>query len=59
MSPRVPASSLKQGRGGIREIEFFAQTHQLIHGGRDPSLRPRGTRAALEALGELQELIAG
>lgn len=45
-----PGYNLKQGRGGIREIEFFAQTHQLIHGGRDPSLRPRGTRAALGAL---------
>ncbi len=45
-----PGFDLKQGRGGIREIEFFAQTHQLIHGGRDPSLRARGTRAALDAL---------
>lgn len=45
-----PGFNLKQGRGGIREIEFFAQTHQLIHGGRDPSLRSRGTRAALDAL---------
>ena len=45
-----PGFNLKQGRGGIREIEFFAQTHQLIHGGRDPSLRQRGTRAALDAL---------
>ena len=42
--------NLKQGRGGIREIEFFAQTHQLIHGGRDASLRHRGTRPALDAL---------
>ena len=41
---------LKRGRGGIREVEFFAQTHQLIHGGRKPSLRVRGTRAALDAL---------
>jgi glutamate-ammonia-ligase adenylyltransferase len=41
---------LKRGRGGIREIEFFAQAHQLIHGGRRPELRVRGTRAALEAL---------
>ncbi len=46
----VPGYSLKLGRGGIREIEFFAQTHQLIHGGRDPSLRSSGTRAALDAL---------
>lgn len=50
--PRIPEPgyNLKLGRGGIREIEFFAQTHQLIHGGRDPSLRVRGTRAALDAL---------
>lgn len=45
-----PGFDLKQGRGGIREIEFFAQTHQLIHGGRDRTLRVRGTRAALDAL---------
>lgn len=45
-----PGFDLKRGRGGIREIEFFAQTHQLIHGGRDRSLRVRGTRAALDAL---------
>lgn len=46
----APGFNLKQGRGGIREIEFFAQTHQLIHGGRDRSLRVRQTRAALDAL---------
>lgn len=45
-----PGFNLKQGRGGIREIEFFAQTHQLIHGGRNPSLRHRETRIALDAL---------
>ena len=45
-----PGFNLKHGRGGIREVEFFAQTHQLIHGGRDRSLRLRGTRAALDAL---------
>ncbi len=50
--PKVPGPgfNLKHGRGGIREAEFFAQTHQLIHGGRDPSLRLRGTRPALDAL---------
>ncbi|MCR2832439.1 bifunctional [glutamine synthetase] adenylyltransferase/[glutamine synthetase]-adenylyl-L-tyrosine phosphorylase [Parerythrobacter lacustris] len=47
-----PGFNLKQGRGGIREVEFFAQTHQLIHGGRDVSLRQRGTRAALDALAD-------
>ena len=45
-----PGFDLKRGRGGIREVEFFAQVHQLIHGGRDPSLRLRGTRPALDAL---------
>ncbi|WP_033920819.1 bifunctional [glutamine synthetase] adenylyltransferase/[glutamine synthetase]-adenylyl-L-tyrosine phosphorylase [Sphingomonas sp. 37zxx] len=41
---------LKRGRGGIREIEFFAQVHQLIHGGRDPALRAPATLDALAAL---------
>ncbi|MEZ0243212.1 MAG: glutamine-synthetase adenylyltransferase, partial [Sphingomonas sp.] len=41
---------LKRGRGGIREVEFFAQIHQLIHGGRDPALRVPATRDALAAL---------
>ncbi len=45
-----PGFDVKRGRGGIREIEFYAQTHQLIHGGRDPDLRVRGTRDALDAL---------
>nr|MBA4770988.1 glutamine-synthetase adenylyltransferase [Sphingobium sp.] len=45
-----PGYDLKRGRGGIREVEFFAQVHQLIHGGRDPSLRSGNTRAALRAL---------
>lgn len=50
--PKVPGPGfdLKRGRGGIREVEFFAQTHQLIYGGRLPALRVRGTRAALDAL---------
>ncbi|HTL34811.1 MAG TPA: bifunctional [glutamate--ammonia ligase]-adenylyl-L-tyrosine phosphorylase/[glutamate--ammonia-ligase] adenylyltransferase [Kofleriaceae bacterium] len=41
---------LKNGVGGIREIEFFAQALQLIHGGKRPVLRCRGTLAALDAL---------
>lgn len=45
-----PGYDLKRGRGGIREIEFFAQIHQLIHGGRDPALRAPATRDALTAL---------
>ncbi|WP_426257864.1 glutamine-synthetase adenylyltransferase [Sphingomonas sp. DC1600-2] len=45
-----PGFDLKRGRGGIREVEFFAQIHQLIHGGRDPALRVPATRDALGAL---------
>jgi len=41
---------LKRGHGGIRECEFFAQAHQLIHGGRDPMLRVPDTREALKLL---------
>ncbi|MBU2398138.1 MAG: bifunctional [glutamine synthetase] adenylyltransferase/[glutamine synthetase]-adenylyl-L-tyrosine phosphorylase [Alphaproteobacteria bacterium] len=43
-------ANLKLGRGGIREIEFFAQTQQLILGGRDPGLRAPRTVVALAAL---------
>jgi [glutamine synthetase] adenylyltransferase / [glutamine synthetase]-adenylyl-L-tyrosine phosphorylase len=43
---------LKRGRGGIRECEFYAQAHQLIHGGRDAGLRMADTRGALNALAE-------
>lgn len=45
-----PGFDLKRGRGGIREVEFFAQIHQLIHGGREPALRTPATRDALTAL---------
>ena len=41
---------MKLGQGGIREIEFFTQTRQLIAGGRDPELRLRETVPALGAL---------
>lgn len=47
-----PGYDLKRGRGGIREAEFFAQIHQLIHGGRDPALRAPATRDALARLAE-------
>ena len=47
---------LKRGRGGIREIEFFAQVHQLIHGGRDPALRAPATLDALAALAEAGQI---
>ncbi|MDO5658041.1 MAG: glutamine-synthetase adenylyltransferase [Paracoccus sp. (in: a-proteobacteria)] len=48
----VPGHNMKLGQGGIREIEFFTQTRQLIAGGRDPDLRQRGTVPALAALAE-------
>ena len=44
--------NMKLGRGGIREIEFFTQTRQLIAGGRDPELRDNRTVLALGALAE-------
>ena len=43
-------ADLKLGRGGIREIEFFVQTQQLILGGRHPELRSNRTLDALRAL---------
>jgi len=46
----VEGHNIKLGRGGIREIEFFAQTQQLIAGGRHPELRGRETVATLQAL---------
>jgi glutamate-ammonia-ligase adenylyltransferase len=46
----VAGHNIKLGRGGIREIEFFAQTQQLIWGGREPALRVAGTLDALNAL---------
>ena len=42
--------NMKLGRGGIREIEFFTQTRQIIAGGRDETLRSRQTVPALRAL---------
>ena len=47
----VEGHNVKIGRGGIREIEFFAQTQQLIAGGRHPELRVRPTLEALECAG--------
>uniref|UniRef100_UPI000A11B08C [protein-PII] uridylyltransferase family protein n=1 Tax=Salibaculum halophilum TaxID=1914408 RepID=UPI000A11B08C len=46
----LPGHNMKLGRGGIREIEFFTQTRQIIAGGRDDSLRVRGTAQGLAAL---------
>jgi glutamate-ammonia-ligase adenylyltransferase len=46
----VAGHNIKVGRGGIREIEFFAQTQQLIAGGRQPDLRVCDTLTALARL---------
>jgi len=45
-----PGYDLKRGRGGIREVEFFVQIQQMIHGGRDPSVRAPATLDAIAAL---------
>lgn len=58
---KAEGQNVKLGRGGIREIEFFAQTQQLIWGGRDARLRVRGTEDALQALvqaGRVREEVA-
>lgn len=46
----ILGQNVKLGRGGIREVEFFVQTQQLIAGGRQPDLRVRDTLTALKAL---------
>jgi glutamate-ammonia-ligase adenylyltransferase len=48
----VEGHNVKLGRGGIREIEFFVQTQQLIAGGRHPELRGRETLAMLSVLAD-------
>ena len=52
-------ANLKLGAGGIREIEFFAQTQQLISGGRDPSLRSPRTLDALKAITAAGQMAPG
>ena len=48
----VEGHNIKLGRGGIREIEFFVQTQQLVAGGRHPELRDRQTLAMLSSLAD-------
>ena len=59
--PALPGLDIKLAPGGIREIEFVAQTLQLVWGGRAPALRDRGTVGALRRLvgaGRLDRRIA-
>ncbi|MEO8142449.1 MAG: DUF294 nucleotidyltransferase-like domain-containing protein, partial [Sphingomicrobium sp.] len=58
-SALAPGFDLKRGRGGIREVEFFTQVQQLIHGGRDPGLRDRAVLDALPALVAAGRMEAG
>ncbi|MBC8118420.1 MAG: bifunctional [glutamate--ammonia ligase]-adenylyl-L-tyrosine phosphorylase/[glutamate--ammonia-ligase] adenylyltransferase, partial [Burkholderiaceae bacterium] len=50
--------NVKLGRGGIRELEFVAQTFQIIRGGRDLRLRSKSTLQTLRTLSELRILPA-
>ncbi len=54
----VQGHNIKLGRGGIREIEFYAQTQQLIWGGRDTELRVQPTLSAIEKLREAGHVLA-
>ena len=47
---RIAGHDVKLGEGGIRGVEFAAQTLQLVWGGRDPRLREPATLGALERL---------
>jgi [glutamine synthetase] adenylyltransferase / [glutamine synthetase]-adenylyl-L-tyrosine phosphorylase len=47
---------VKLGVGGIREIEFVAQTLQLLHAGRSPFLQTASTLEALRKLGQYGQL---
>lgn len=53
---RVEGHNVKLGHGGIREIEFFAQTQQLIWGGKVPELREAPTRLSLAALTDFNQI---
>ncbi|HLP78106.1 MAG TPA: bifunctional [glutamate--ammonia ligase]-adenylyl-L-tyrosine phosphorylase/[glutamate--ammonia-ligase] adenylyltransferase [Candidatus Paceibacterota bacterium] len=48
--------NVKLGRGGIREVEFIAQSQQLLHAGRIPFLQGAQTLPALEKLSQYKIL---
>ncbi len=52
----INGHDIKTGRGGIREIEFFAQTQQLIWGGRVPEIRCRRTIETIKRLVDLNQV---
>ncbi len=49
---------VKQGRGGLVDVEFLAQARQLVHGHHHPEVRRANTVAALAALGRVGALPA-
>ncbi len=51
-----PGYDLKRGRGGIRDVEFYAQIHQLIFGGRETELRSPATLDALSSLAQAKRI---
>ncbi len=53
---KLKGHNVKVGRGGIREIEFFAQTQQLVWGGRIPALRDRETCTTLSRLAAFNQI---
>ncbi len=53
---KKPGINIKLGQGGIREIEFFVQTLQLINGGKTPRVRSAGTLEAMRLLREARLL---
>ena len=55
---RSRRDDIKRGPGGIRELEFLIQSHQLLRGGREPSLRERGFLPALAACTRLGQINA-
>ena len=50
LSSPLPERNVKLGQGGIREIEYFVQSFQLLYGGQDKSLRTTSTLELLDRL---------
>ncbi|MBW1687190.1 MAG: hypothetical protein JRS35_19250 [Deltaproteobacteria bacterium] len=44
-------ADVKEGPGGIRDVEFLVQSFQLFYGGRDPGLRTGNVLEALDVMG--------
>jgi glutamate-ammonia-ligase adenylyltransferase len=52
------AGNLKEGPGGIRDVEFTVQALQLFHAGRRPELRTGNVLAAIDGLARAEILPA-